>query len=86
MARSLISILDKNLYIPKDGELYGPLPSPEGLKGMVLLKGKRESGIREDEEEDSDGDTDSDISAEHTVAPTGTGEVSATCLFALFTL
>jgi hypothetical protein len=79
MARCLINILDRNLYIPKEGDLYRPLPSPEALKGMVLLKGKRESGIREEDDEDSDGDTDSDISAEHTVAHAG--EVSVTCSY-----
>lgn len=41
MATSLQQILNEFLYIPTDAEHKGDLPSPEYLKGKVVIKGKR---------------------------------------------
>ena len=43
MAEILVSILGERLYIPSESELGGDkqLPSPEKLKGCVILKGRR---------------------------------------------
>jgi len=67
MADFLVSILDDSLYVPDDKSLYDPLPSPEKLKGMVLIKGKRltDQSLRSQDSEDTDDDSDSEIEEEH---------------------
>jgi len=58
MADQLIMILGSRLYVPDENSLDGPLPSPERLRGMVVLKGRRPLGAAADDEAvyDSDGD------------------------------
>jgi len=59
MAEQLIRILGDSLYIPTEASLYGPLPSPAQLRGMVVIKGRRPDGTEAstyDSEDDSDDD------------------------------
>jgi len=67
MAEQLTRIFGSTLYIPKDSSLSGPLPSPESLRGMVIIKGRRPVGTEdgydtETDEEISDDDEESNIS------------------------
>jgi len=54
MATQLKSILGKQLYVPEESSLNGPLPSPLQLRGMVVLKGRRPIGTTDDYDTDSD--------------------------------
>lgn len=59
MAEQLIQILGDALYVPTEASLYGPLPSPARLRGMVIIKGRRPDGTEAgtyDSEDDSDDD------------------------------
>jgi hypothetical protein len=60
MADQLVRILGDALYIPTESSLYGPLPSPAKLRGMVVIKGRRPDGTEADaydSEDDSDDET-----------------------------
>lgn len=64
MAEQLVKILGDALYIPTEASLYGPLPTPSQLRGMVIIKGRRPDGTEAehydtDEESDDDGITSS---------------------------
>lgn len=59
MAQKLLSILGDSLYIPTESSLFGELPSPRKLKGMVVIKGRRPDGTEADQyDTDDDSDTD----------------------------
>jgi phosphatidylinositol phospholipase C delta len=51
MANDLKNILGKKLYIPTKKQASGDLPSPESLRGMVVIKGKRPPEPDEGDEE-----------------------------------
>lgn len=59
MAEMLIGILGDSLYIPTEASLYGQLPSPSKLRGMVVIKGRRPDGTEADAY-DTDDEYDSD--------------------------
>ena len=75
MAEVLIKILDKQLLLPGAGIVNGVLPSPDYLKGKVLVKGKRlkadrhpgtheaEGGEGEDEDDEEDPEEELSVSA-----------------------
>lgn len=48
MAEQLVRILGDLLYIPTEASLYGPLPSPAQLRGLVVIKGRRPVGTEAD--------------------------------------
>lgn len=60
MASYMISVFGESLYIPNEASLHEPLPSPEELKGKILLKGRRITDKKEDYYQGSAFDTDSD--------------------------
>jgi len=41
MAKDLINILGDLLYVPSEVSLFSKLPSPEDLRGLVVIKGRR---------------------------------------------
>jgi hypothetical protein len=57
MAEKLVRIFGPSLYIPTEASLYGALPSPSKLRGMVVIKGRRPDGTEADAY-----DTDDDFS------------------------
>jgi len=57
MAEVLERILGDSLYIPTEVSLYGALPSPSQLRGMVVIKGRRPDGTEADAY-DTDDDSD----------------------------
>jgi hypothetical protein len=57
MAEQLMRILGDLLYVPTEASLYGPLPSPAQLRGLVVIKGRRPIGTEADAY-----DTDDDVS------------------------
>lgn len=57
MAQQLLTILGESLYIPSEPSLNGALPSPAQIRGMVVIKGRRPSEFRKDNETDY-GDSD----------------------------
>jgi hypothetical protein len=57
MADTMIKELKEVLALPMNAGVGDHLPSPEELKGMVLIKGKR---ITEEKEEEDDDDHDED--------------------------
>ena len=59
MAEQLVRILGDALYIPTEASLFGALPSPVQLRGMVVIKGRRPDGTEADAY-----DTDDDMSDE----------------------
>ena len=59
MADMLVRILGSSLYIPTEASLYGRLPSPAQLRGMVVIKGRRPDGTEADAY-DTDDDSDDD--------------------------
>lgn len=65
MADQLVRILGDSLYVPTESSLFGPLPSPEQLKGMIVIKGRRPDDTEADQydsdrmEEDEDDCDDS---------------------------
>lgn len=71
MASSMIEIFGDSLFIPDEDNLDDPLPSPNELRGKVLLKGRRITDKKEDYYQGStfdDSDTeDSEIEEEHTM-------------------
>eukprot|EP00554_Chaetoceros_debilis_P015381 CAMPEP_0194111410 /NCGR_PEP_ID=MMETSP0150-20130528/10413_1 /TAXON_ID=122233 /ORGANISM="Chaetoceros debilis, Strain MM31A-1" /LENGTH=867 /DNA_ID=CAMNT_0038800829 /DNA_START=238 /DNA_END=2838 /DNA_ORIENTATION=+ len=71
MASIMISNFEDSLYIPDESNLHDPLPSPEKLKGKVLLKGRRITDTNDDFQHgsvyDTDSDDDSEIEEEHTI-------------------
>mmetsp|Transcript_31306 Transcript_31306/g.41604 ORF Transcript_31306/g.41604 Transcript_31306/m.41604 type:complete len:653 (+) Transcript_31306:238-2196(+) len=70
MAKQLLDILGDYLYIPSEASLKGALPSPESLRGMVVLKGRRPAGPTTEEYNTDDESTDDEESLLHT------GEIS----------
>lgn len=57
MATQLTAILGDSLYVPTEASLFGDLPSPNSLRGMVVIKGRRPDGTEADQydtEEESD--------------------------------
>jgi phosphatidylinositol phospholipase C delta len=59
MAEQLIRILGDLLYVPTEASLYGRLPSPAQLRGLVVIKGRRPIGTEADAydtDDDSDGE------------------------------
>mmetsp|Transcript_20162 Transcript_20162/g.57833 ORF Transcript_20162/g.57833 Transcript_20162/m.57833 type:complete len:882 (+) Transcript_20162:131-2776(+) len=68
MADQLTIILGSRLYVPDDASLEGPLPSPERLRGMVVLKGRRPLGAAADDVAVYDSDDEESLL-------TGTGSV-----------
>ena len=62
MAKIMTSILGKKLYIPSKKQAQeDDLPSPESLRGMAIIKGKRPP---EEEEEDKEGNAGNDDESE----------------------
>jgi phosphatidylinositol phospholipase C, delta len=59
MAEQLIKILGDSLYIPTEASLFGSLPSPNKLRGMVVIKGRRPDGTEADQY-DSDDDSETE--------------------------
>lgn len=57
IAEQLVKIFKHSLYIPTEASLYGALPSPSRLRGMVVIKGRRPDGTEADAY-----DTDDDFS------------------------
>ena len=51
MANAMKEIIGEKLYIPTKKQASGDLPSPESLRGMVVIKGKRPPEPDEGEEE-----------------------------------
>uniref|UniRef100_A0A7S4S4M8 Phosphoinositide phospholipase C n=1 Tax=Ditylum brightwellii TaxID=49249 RepID=A0A7S4S4M8_9STRA len=70
MAEQLLTILGDHLYTPSESTLKGALPSPESLRGMVVLKGRRPAGPINEEDNPEDGEIDDEESLLHT------GEIS----------
>lgn len=62
MAEKLVKILGDHLYIPTEASLFGELPSPHKLRGMVVIKGRRPLGTEADQY-DSDDDSETETSA-----------------------
>lgn len=61
MADQLVEVLGDSLYIPTESSLFGRLPSPEDLKGLIVIKGRRPDGTSEnDDDNDFDSDEDDD--------------------------
>lgn len=56
MAENLTSILGNSLFIPVENNLTNPLPSPNELKGMVILKGRRPDLLDEEYDDTTDSD------------------------------
>lgn len=56
MAKNLMDILNEFLHVPSESERNEELPSPEKLKGMVVIKGKRPPEPDEDPKENKPGD------------------------------
>lgn len=63
MVKQMTSILGKSLYVPNEVSLFGQLPSPISLQGMVVVKGKRPDGTEADQ---YDSDYDSETEAAET--------------------
>ncbi|KAL7577087.1 hypothetical protein ACA910_019694 [Epithemia clementina (nom. ined.)] len=84
MARQLERILGSALYIPTEASLNSPLPSPEQLRGMVVIKGRRpiydrNNGfdiIKDSETDYGDSDDDSDVDDGNNTNGTGGGGAS----------
>jgi phosphatidylinositol phospholipase C delta len=57
IADQLERILGDTLYIPTEASLHGKLPSPNQLRGQVVIKGRRPDGTEADQY-DSDDDSD----------------------------
>jgi phosphatidylinositol phospholipase C, delta len=63
MAEQLVLILGNSLYIPTEASLFGKLPSPNKLRGMVVIKGRRPDGTEADQyDSDDDSDTEEGVS------------------------
>lgn len=54
MAEQLQRILGESLYVPTEASLFGLLPSPSRLRGMVVLKGRRPLGTEADQYDSDD--------------------------------
>lgn len=54
MAEQLTRILGESLYIPTEASLFGQLPSPARLRGMVVIKGRRPLGTEADQYDSDD--------------------------------
>ena len=59
MAGQLTEILGNSLYVPNEASLFGKLPSPNSLRGMVVIKGRRPDGTEADQY-DSDDESDTE--------------------------
>ncbi|CAB9505823.1 Inactive phospholipase C-like protein 1 [Seminavis robusta] len=65
MAEQLVRILGKSLYVPPENSLFGLLPSPTVLRGLVVIKGRRplvgvgDDGYDTDEDSDDEGNVKS---------------------------
>jgi len=59
MATQLTDIMGDSLYVPTEVSLYGNLPSPNSLRGMVVIKGRRPDGT-EAEQYDTDDESDTE--------------------------
>ncbi|KAL3772145.1 hypothetical protein ACHAWO_004162 [Cyclotella atomus] len=79
MAAQLKSILGKKLYIPDEQSLLGRLPSPQELRGMVVLKGRRPVGATDDYDTDDDAAND-DMTDQQSVVTATTVKTSMTSL------
>ena len=80
MADLLTIVLGQRLYVPEERSLDGPLPSPDALRGMVVLKGRRPSyGNNDDESADplADEENGSLLSAALTEQTSSTAASSA---------
>lgn len=75
MAEQLIRILGDSLYIPTESSLFGKLPSPSRLRGMVVIKGRRPDGTEADQY-DSDDESDTEEGTSSTLGDV-TAEVQA---------
>jgi phosphatidylinositol phospholipase C, delta len=63
IAEQLIIILGNSLYIPTESSLFGKLPSPNKLRGMVVIKGRRPDGTEADQyDSDDESDTEEGVS------------------------
>lgn len=60
MAEQLVKVLGSRLYIPTEASLYGELPSPRQLEGMVVIKGRRPDGTEADAYDTDEYDDQSD--------------------------
>jgi hypothetical protein len=58
MAQQLVSILGDSLYVPTEASLFGLLPSPNRLRGMVVIKGRRPDGTEADQYDSDEYDED----------------------------
>mmetsp|Transcript_12132 Transcript_12132/g.17785 ORF Transcript_12132/g.17785 Transcript_12132/m.17785 type:complete len:565 (+) Transcript_12132:1216-2910(+) len=78
MAEDLLSILGDLLYVPTEASLFGRLPSPEDLRGLVVIKGRRpdllsaEGTFLEFESDEESDDEDSEL-----ISNTGTEKTTA---------
>jgi hypothetical protein len=62
MAEQLVRILGDSLYVPTEASLFGPLPSPARLRGMVVIKGRRPDGTEADQYDTDDESDDEGMS------------------------
>jgi len=79
MAEQLIEVLGDSLYIPTEASLLGRLPSPEDMRGLIVIKGRRPDKSSENDDDfeydsdEDDDDLDSEIQknplAKQTIAP-----------------
>lgn len=66
MAEQLIRILGDSLYVPTEASLFGSLPSPNKLRGMVVIKGRRPDGTEADQyDSDDESDTEESTANSH---------------------
>lgn len=72
MADQLTRILGDSLYVPTEASLFGHLPSPNGLRGMVVIKGRRPQGTEADQY-----DTDDESDTEEGATPSTLGDNTA---------
>lgn len=64
MAEQLTEILGASLYVPNEASLFGKLPSPNSLRGMVVIKGRRPDGTEADQyDSDDESETEEGASA-----------------------
>lgn len=54
IATQLTEILGDSLYVPTEASLFGDLPSPNSLRGMVVIKGRRPDGTEADQYDTDD--------------------------------
>ena len=70
MAEQLVEVLGDSLYVPTETSLFGRLPSPEDMRGMIVIKGRRPDGTCENEDDtEYDSDDDDDMDSEQQKRP-----------------